>query len=131
MYNKENFIVIIKNVKTVTKKEKLMDEKQLKQLADSLTIKEKIAQTVQLNGDLFTDSDVMNTGPTKELGFPDDFDLSQIGSIYNINEPEKLKKIQTKIMKESSKKNPAPLYVGCYLWFSHHFSYPTSTSGIV
>ncbi|WP_407862426.1 hypothetical protein [Enterococcus faecium] len=47
-----------------------------------MTIKEKIAQTVQLNGDLFTDSDVMNTGPTKELGFPDDFDLSQIGSIY-------------------------------------------------
>lgn len=96
MYNKENFIVIIKNVKTVTKKEKLMDEKQLKQLADSLTIKEKIAQTVQLNGDLFTDSDVMNTGPTKELGFPDDFDLSQIGSIYNINEPEKLKKSKQK-----------------------------------
>ncbi|OTN99518.1 hypothetical protein A5804_001008 [Enterococcus faecium] len=49
-----------------------MDEKQLKQLVDSLTIKEKIAQTVQLNGDLFTDSNVMNTGPTKELGFPDD-----------------------------------------------------------
>lgn len=73
-----------------------MDEKQLKQLVDSLTIKEKIAQTVQLNGDLFTDSDVMNTGQTKELGFPDDFDLSQIGSIYNINEPEKLKKIQKK-----------------------------------
>ncbi len=73
MYNKENFIVIIKSVKTVTKKEKIMDEKQLKQLVDSLTIKEKIAQTVQLNGDLFTDSNVMNTGPTKELGFPDDF----------------------------------------------------------
>ncbi|STD74992.1 beta-glucosidase [Enterococcus faecium] len=106
-----------------------MDEKQLKQLVDSLTIKEKIAQTVQLNGDLFTDSDVMNTGPTKELGFPDDFDLSQIGSIYNINEPEKLKKIQKKIMEERNKKIPLLFMSDVIYGFRTIFPIPLAQAG--
>jgi len=78
-----------------------LEENKLKKILYSLSLKEKIAQTVQLNGDLFTESGVIPTGPIKDLGLPDDLDIHQIGSIYNINDPEKLRKIQQKTMKNS------------------------------
>ncbi|WP_165004554.1 MULTISPECIES: glycoside hydrolase family 3 N-terminal domain-containing protein [unclassified Enterococcus] len=106
-----------------------MNEKKLKQLADSLTIKEKIAQTVQLNGDLFVESDVMNTGPTKELGFPEDFDLSQVGSIYNVNDPKKLKKIQQKIMEKSTRKIPLLFMSDVIYGFRTIFPIPLAQAG--
>jgi beta-glucosidase len=130
LYKRKKNLPIIKNVKTVTKRRKpKMKESELKQLADSLTLKEKIAQTVQLNGDLFTDSGVMNTGPTKELGFSEDFDLYQIGSIYNVNDPKKLKEIQEKIMKESKHKIPLLFMSDVIYGFRTIFPIPLAQAG--
>lgn len=76
-----------------------MKENKLKEILNTLSLKEKIAQTVQLNGDLFTESGVMPTGPLKDLGLPDSFDIHQVGSIYNVNNPEKLRIIQEQAIK--------------------------------
>jgi beta-glucosidase len=106
-----------------------MNETKLKQLADSLTVKEKVAQTIQLNGDLLIENDVMNTGPTKELGFSDDFDLSAIGSIYNVNDPQKLYKIQQKIMAESKHKIPLLFMSDVIYGFRTIFPIPLAQAG--
>ncbi|MFP7306639.1 glycoside hydrolase family 3 N-terminal domain-containing protein [Enterococcus faecalis] len=106
-----------------------MNETKLKQLADSLTVIEKVAQTIQLNGDLLIENDVMNTGPTKELGFSDDFDMNSIGSIYNVNDPQKLYKIQKKIINESKHKIPLLFMSDVIYGFRTIFPIPLAQAG--
>lgn len=106
-----------------------MNEMKLKQLADYLTVTEKVAQTIQLNGDLLIENDVMNTGPTKDLGFSDDFDTSSIGSIYNVNDPQKLYKLQKKIMTESKHKIPLLFMSDVIYGFRTIFPIPLAQAG--
>ncbi len=47
-----------------------MDSKKLKELFQQLTPEEKIAQTIQLNGSLVIENEVMSTGPMQDLGLP-------------------------------------------------------------
>ena len=47
-----------------------MDSKKLKELFQQLTPEEKIAQTIQLNGSLVIENEVMTTGPMQDLGLP-------------------------------------------------------------
>nr|WP_213016889.1 glycoside hydrolase family 3 N-terminal domain-containing protein [Desemzia sp. RIT 804] len=95
----------------------------------SLSLQDKIAQTVQLNGDLFTNSGVMNTGPTKELGFSEDFDMNLIGSIYNVNDPEKLKEIQQRVLAKSSHKIPLLFMSDVIYGFRTIFPMPLAQAG--
>ncbi len=106
-----------------------MEENRLKEILSTLSLKQKIAQTVQLNGDLFTDSGVIPTGPIKDLGLPDDLDIHQIGSIYNINDPEKLRKIQEKAMKDSPHSIPLLFMSDIIYGFRTIFPLPLAQSG--
>lgn len=74
-----------------------MEADQLQALFDRLSVQEKIAQMIQLNGSILSENDVMNTGPMEELGLPQELDVFEIGSIYNINDHQKLKELQTKV----------------------------------
>ena len=76
-----------------------MEETKLRKLFNDLSDAEKVSQTVQLNGDLFVESGVMSTGPKTDLGLPADFNYYEIGSIYNVNDHRKLKKLQTEVLK--------------------------------
>lgn len=106
-----------------------MEENRLKEILSTLSLKQKIAQTVQLNGDLFTDSGVIPTGPIKDLGLPDDFDIHQVGSIYNINDPEKLRKIQEKAMKDSPHGIPLLFMSDIIYGFRTIFPLPLAQAG--
>lgn len=46
-----------------------METDQLQALFDRLSVQEKIAQTIQLNGSILSENDVMNTGPMEELDY--------------------------------------------------------------
>ena len=83
-----------------------MDKKRLKNLFQQLTVDEKIAQTVQLNGSLIAEYDVMNTGPMENLGLPEDLNIYEVGSIYNVNDFQKLKELQEKALESSRLKIP-------------------------
>ena len=83
-----------------------MEADQLQALFDRLSVQEKIAQTIQLNGSILSENDVMNTGPMEELGLPQELDVFEIGSIYNINDHQKLKELQTKVLAKSKHKIP-------------------------
>ena len=52
-----------------------MDSKKLKELFQQLTPEEKIAQTIQLNGSLVIENEVMTTGPMQFEDSRDWFDL--------------------------------------------------------
>lgn len=47
-----------------------MDSEKLKELFQQLTPEEKIAQTIQLNGSLVIENEVMTTGPMQDLELP-------------------------------------------------------------
>ncbi|WP_291649457.1 glycoside hydrolase family 3 N-terminal domain-containing protein [Clostridium sp.] len=82
-----------------------MNREELRELLNSLTIREKIAQTVQLNGNIFTEKEkTMNTGPVKDLGFKDSFDFYEIGSTYNVNDYEEVYRIQKNFLENSKHK---------------------------
>lgn len=80
------------------------DELQL--LFKKLTVQDKIAQTIQLNGSVIIENDVMNTGPMEELGLPKDLNVYELGSIYNVNDHQRLKELQIKVLENSKHKIP-------------------------
>lgn len=106
-----------------------MRERELLRLLNSLTVQEKIAQTVQLNGDLFVDSEVMNTGPVKNLGFSNEFNLYEIGSIYNVNDVDKLRKIQKEVLEKSRHKIPLLFMSDVIYGFRTIFPIPLAQAG--
>lgn len=83
-----------------------MDSKKLKELFQQLTPEEKIAQTIQLNGSLVIENEVMSTGPMQDLGLPKSLKIHEIGSIYNVNDHQKLIQLQRETLAHSRLKIP-------------------------
>ncbi len=82
-----------------------MREEQLRELLDSLTLKEKIGQLIQLSGDFYTDDEALKVGPAGKLGIdPEMIGLS--GSVLNVIGAEKTKKIQESYLNKSRHKIP-------------------------
>jgi beta-glucosidase len=106
-----------------------MNTSELKELFRGLSPHEKIAQTVQLNGSLIVENDVMNTGPMQDLGLPEELNLSEIGSIYNVNDYKKLKAIQEDVMKNSRHKIPLLFMSDVIYGFRTIFPIPLAQAG--
>lgn len=106
-----------------------MEADQLQALFDRLSVQEKIAQTIQLNGSILSENDVMNTGPMEELGLPQELDVFEIGSIYNINDHQKLKELQTKVLAKSKHKIPMLFMSDVIYGFRTIFPIPLAQAG--
>lgn len=76
-----------------------MKEKQLKELLDSLSLKEKIGQLVQLGGEFFASSDV-STGPQAALGI-EPWVVENAGSVLNVVGADMVLALQNQHMKHS------------------------------
>jgi beta-glucosidase len=107
----------------------IMDTKELRNLFERLTTREKIAQTIQLNGSLVVDNDVMNTGPMEELGLPSDLTLHEIGSIYNVNDFGKLKRLQEQVLKNTTHQIPMLFMSDVIYGFRTIFPIPLAQAG--
>lgn len=106
-----------------------MEKKELRVLFKSLTIEEKISQTLQLNGNLLVENDVMTTGPAADLGLPPNLNLYEIGAIYNVNDYSKLKKIQERVLSESRHKIPLLFMSDIIYGFRTIFPIPLAQAG--
>lgn len=107
-----------------------MDIKELRKLLNSLTIKEKVAQTVQLNGNIFRETDkTIKTGPIKDLGFNDSFNIYEIGSIYNVNDYKEISKIQKRFLENSRHKIPLLFMSDVIYGFRTIFPMPLAQAG--
>ncbi|MGH1865196.1 glycoside hydrolase family 3 N-terminal domain-containing protein [Enterococcus durans] len=106
-----------------------MEEQKLRELFHRLSVHDKIAQTIQLNGDLFVESGVMNTGPAKDLGFQKEPNFYEIGSIYNVNDHQKLYQIQKDVLENSSHKIPLLFMSDIVYGFRTIFPMPLAQAG--
>lgn len=106
-----------------------MEETKLRKLFNDLSDAEKVSQTVQLNGDLFVESGVMSTGPKTDLGLPADFNYYEIGSIYNVNDHRKLKKLQTEVLEKSRHRIPLLFMSDIIYGFRTIFPMPLAQAG--
>lgn len=87
-----------------------MTEERLKELLQSLTLREKIGQLIQLSGDFFTEDEAMKVGPQKKLGICEDM-IGLCGSVLNVAGAEKVKRIQRAYLEKSRHKIPL-LFMG-------------------
>jgi beta-glucosidase len=106
-----------------------MDTRELREVFMRLTPQEKVAQTIQLNGSLVVENDVMNTGPMQDLGLPKDLNLYEIGSIYNVNDFAKLKRLQEETLKNSKHKIPLLFMSDVIYGFRTIFPIPLAQAG--
>lgn len=106
-----------------------MDIKDLRKLFLQLSPAEKVAQTIQLNGSLLIENDVMNTGPMQDLGLPEELNVYEIGSIYNVNDFVKLKQLQEETMKNSRHKIPLLFMSDVIYGFRTIFPIPLAQAG--
>lgn len=84
-----------------------MDKKELEKILTSLSLEEKIGQTVQLTSEFFsTDFNSVQTGPAQEIGLPNDFDILNVGSVLNVTDPHEVQKLQEKYLEKSTHKIP-------------------------
>lgn len=84
-----------------------MEKEWLIKKADSLSVKEKIGQLVQLTGDfLDQDTNTVITGPIKKLGLNEDYFIHDTGSILNTTDRKKIKEIQQNHLERSKHKIP-------------------------
>lgn len=81
-----------------------MEEKKLKKLFDSLSLKEKIYQLVQLSGEFFN-TDALAVGPQEKLGIAKEV-VDNVGSVLNVLGAEKVKTIQKSYLEKSTHKIP-------------------------
>lgn len=81
-----------------------MEEKELKKLFNSLSLKEKIGQLIVLGGQFFGDDDVV-TGLTAKWGFPKEM-LKYVGSTMNVFGAKKTIDIQKRYLEKSKHKIP-------------------------
>lgn len=82
-----------------------MEQKQLEELFQSLTLDEKIGQLVQLNGNFFNSNEKIATGPVAKIGINKD-KIYQTGSILNSMGAKELKDIQDRYLEKNEKKIP-------------------------
>ncbi len=89
-----------------------MNQKEIEDLLNKMTIEEKIGQMVQIAGDIFLSEDTnsMLTGPLKDLHLSNE-KLYQIGSVLNIVGAERVKKVQDEYLSKSRLKIPL-LFMG-------------------
>ncbi|MFD2390106.1 glycoside hydrolase family 3 N-terminal domain-containing protein [Enterococcus gallinarum] len=106
-----------------------MDIRELRKLFMQLSPEEKVAQTVQLNGSLVVENDVMNTGPMQDLGLPEELNFYEIGAIYNVNDFAKLKRLQEETMKNSKHKIPLLFMSDVIYGFRTIFPIPLAQAG--
>lgn len=81
-----------------------MKREKLLELLKQMTLEEKIAQLVQLDGSLYSENAAV-TGPKAKLGISDEI-ISNMGSVYNVFGAENLKKIQADYLSKSRNKIP-------------------------
>ncbi|WP_162012216.1 beta-glucosidase BglX [Streptococcus sp. S784/96/1] len=81
-----------------------MEQEKLYQLMNSLTLKEKIGQLIQLSGDFFG-NDNISTGPIEELGIDNEM-IQYTGSILNVSGAKNTIKIQKEYLAQSRHKIP-------------------------
>lgn len=86
-----------------------MQEFQLKELLNSLTLKEKIGQLIQLDGSFFG-TEAMTVGPREKLGISEEV-VQNIGSVLNVLGAEKVISIQRDYLEKSRHKIPL-LFMG-------------------
>ncbi|NOU77485.1 beta-glucosidase BglX [Paenibacillus sp. LMG 31459] len=87
-----------------------MEDSKLQELFDSLTLKEKIYQMVQLSGDFFANTEFV-TGPLEKVGLSEEV-FENLGSVYNIFGGAKaMKDLQKKYLEHSKHKIPL-LFLG-------------------
>ncbi|MGX7394159.1 beta-glucosidase BglX [Carnobacterium mobile] len=82
-----------------------MKKKQLKELVNNMSLKDKIFQLLQLSGSFYQDAPDLVTGPKAKLGIEDDA-IQNAGSILNVRGAEKTKAIQKEYMETSHNKIP-------------------------
>ena len=87
-----------------------MTEEGLKELLQSLTLREKIGQLIQLSGDFFAEDEAMKVGPQKKLGICEDM-IGLCGSVLNVAGAEKVKRSQRAYLEKSRHKIPL-LFMG-------------------
>lgn len=106
-----------------------MDSEKLKELFQQLTPEEKIAQTIQLNGSLVIENEVMTTGPMQDLGLPPNLNIHEIGSIYNVNNYQKLIQLQRETLEHSRLKIPMLFMSDVIYGFRTIFPIPLAQAG--
>ncbi|MCH4160278.1 MAG: beta-glucosidase BglX [Bifidobacterium sp.] len=77
-----------------------MEQTQLVDLLDQMTVDEKVGQLLQLTGDFYSDKAEERTGPMTQLGLSDD-DLANAGTVLGVSGAEECLKIQTAYMKRN------------------------------
>jgi len=82
-----------------------MQDEKLKKLLESLSLKEKIGQLIQLSGDFFTEDKAMMVGPSKKLGIDSEM-VELSGSVLNVTGADKVRQIQDNYLKHSRHKIP-------------------------
>ena len=87
-----------------------MKEEALQRLFQSLTLKEKIGQLVQLSGEFFGSTDEVNTGPAKKMGIHPEM-VFLAGSVLNVTGAKSVISIQRSYLERSRHKIPL-LFMG-------------------
>jgi len=106
-----------------------IETEKLNELFESLTLEEKIAQTVLLNGDTMTEDESVLTGPKKDLGFNEEFDFNEVGSIFNLNNYKNIYKLQKKNLENSRHKIPLLFMSDVIYGFRTIFPIPIAQAG--
>lgn len=87
-----------------------MEESKLRNLLESLTLKEKIGQLIQLSGEFYSDEEEIVTGPQEKLGISSEM-IELSGSVLNVAGAKKTKEVQKNYLSKSRHKIPL-LFMG-------------------
>ena len=83
-----------------------MNNEQIYELLDKMSLEEKIGQLIQVAGEVFLmDKVEISTGPLKNLGISNEM-LYNVGSILNITGTERVKKVQEEYLSKNRLKIP-------------------------
>ena len=77
-----------------------MEESKLRNLLESLTLKEKIGQLIQLSGEFYSDEEEIVTGPQEKLGISSEM-IELSGSVLNVAGAKKTKEVQKNYLSKS------------------------------
>lgn len=106
-----------------------MEQVQLKELLDSLTVKEKVGQLIQLSGEFFDETlNTTETGPSAKIGLHEEFDIYQTGSVLNVLDPATIKTLQTDYLEKSRHKIPLIFMTDIIYGFNTIFPIPIAQS---
>lgn len=82
-----------------------MEESKLRSLLESLTLKEKIGQLIQLSGEFYSDEEEIVTGPQEKLGISSEM-IELSGSVLNVAGAKKTREVQENYLNKSRHKIP-------------------------